>query len=271
VILDLLLLLARFGLLTSLIDGIITLPIALFGFLYFPDTPDITKAKYLNEIEKKLALSRIPPIKEGGHSIAPWSLFKRLVLNPIFWLLLLWSPVCATTEAFAVQNNFLIWLKFYNDRFSQAQINTYPLGVQAVGIVANMLTAWHMDVTGTRIPMTALAALLQIVVGAMLVVPGLSFGGTFFAFYLAGAAYMVNPLIFGWANIILQRSGDDAVRSITLYCMNIGSMTLYTFWGIVFYSAGDAPYWKKGSIVLIVCSCVMLGYMWVIWKVSSVS
>lgn len=78
---------------------------------------------------------------------------------------------------------------------------------------------------------------------------------------------MVNPLIFGWANIILQRSGDDAVRGVTLYSMNIGSMVLWTFWGIIFYSAADAPYWKKGSIALLVCCGVMAGYVWVVWKV----
>jgi ACS family pantothenate transporter-like MFS transporter len=78
---------------------------------------------------------------------------------------------------------------------------------------------------------------------------------------------MVNPLIFGWANIILQRSGDDAVRSVTLYSMNIGSMVLWTFWGILFYSAADAPYWKKGSIALLACCGVMFGYVWAVWKV----
>jgi MFS transporter, ACS family, pantothenate transporter len=161
----------------------------------------------------------------------------------------------------------LIWLKYYSGNFNQSQINTYPLGVQAVGIAANMLAAWHMDYTGTRVPMAILAALLQIIVGIMLLVPSLPFAGTFFAFYLAGTAYMVNPLIFGWANIILQRTGDDAMRSVTVYCMNIGSMILYTFWGIVFYSAADAPYWKKGSIVLIVCSVVMIAYTWVFYKV----
>jgi ACS family pantothenate transporter-like MFS transporter len=131
-----------------------------------------------------------------------------------------------------------------------------------------MLAAWHMDATGTRIPMAILAVVLQLTAAAMLLVPTLSFAGTFFAFYLSGTAYMVLPLIFGWANIILQRSGDDAVRSVTLFCMNIGSMVLYTFWGIVLYSAEDAPYWKKGSIAMIVCCFVMLAYMWLVWKVG---
>ncbi|TDZ15137.1 Pantothenate transporter liz1 [Colletotrichum orbiculare MAFF 240422] len=251
-----------------LIDGIITLPIAFFGFLFFPDIPENTSARYLSDSEKKLAVTRLPPIKEGGHSISPFSLMKRLLGTPMFWILLFWSPVCATLEAYAVQNNFLIWLKYQSKHFTQSQINTYPLGVQAVGIVSNMLAAWHMDATGTRVPMAILAVILQLICAVMLLVPSLPFAGTFFAFYLSGTAYMVNPLIFGWASIILQRVGDDAVRSVTVYCMNVGSLTLYTFWGIVFYAADEAPYWKKGGIVMIVCCFVMLGYMWVVWKLD---
>lgn len=64
-------------------DGIITLPIALFGFFYFPDIPENTTATYLNESERKLAVARLPPIKEGGHSINPFSLMKRLFLQPL--------------------------------------------------------------------------------------------------------------------------------------------------------------------------------------------
>ncbi|CZS86107.1 unnamed protein product [Fusarium graminearum] len=247
-----------------IIDGIITLPIAVFGFLYFPDTPENTNASYLSESERKLALSRVPRIAEGGHNIMPMSLLKRVFLTPMFWILFFWSPVCASTEGFPFQNSFLLWLKYYNDKFSQTQINTYPLGVQAVGILANMVAAWYMDATGQRVPMAIACVILQIVVGSMLLVKNLSMGATMFAFYLAGSAYMVNPLIFGWANIILQRTGDDALRSITLYCMNIGSMSMWTFWGIIFYSAADAPYWKKGSIALLGGCGVMFCYMWLV-------
>lgn len=94
------------------------------------------------------------------------------------------------------------------------------------------------------------------VVGAVLLVRNLPVAGTFFGFYLAGTAY------FGWANIILQRTGDDAVRNVTVYSMNIGSMVLWTFWGILFYFAADVPYWKKGSIALIFCCAVMFCYIW---------
>ncbi|KAJ3950041.1 uncharacterized protein N0V96_001177 [Colletotrichum fioriniae] len=208
-----------------IIDGIITLPIAIFGFFYFPDIPENTSARYLSDSEKKIA-------------------------------------------AWVVQGNFILWLKYHAESFTQSQINTYPLGVQAVGIVTNIMAAWHMDATGTRVPMVVLVCLIQIVCAAMLLVPNLPYAGTMFAFYASGSSYMVNPLIFGWASIILQRSGDEAVRSVTVYAMNIGATTLYTFWGIVFYAADEAPYWKKGAIVMIVCSVIVLCFMGLVIRID---
>ncbi|KAK2011828.1 major facilitator superfamily transporter [Colletotrichum eremochloae] len=251
-----------------IIDGIITLPIAIFGYFYFPDIPENTSARYLSDSEKRLAVGRLPPVIKDSHSVNPFSLLKRLVLMPTFWILVLWSPICASLEAWVVQGNFILWLKYHAEHFTQSQINTYPLGVQAVGIVTNILAAWHMDATGTRVPMVVLVCIIQIVCAAMLLVPTLPFAGTMFAFYLSGSAYMVNPLVFGWASIILQRSGDEAVRSVTIYAMNIGATTLYTFWGIVFFAADEAPYWKKGAIVMIVCSVVVLGFMGLVIKID---
>lgn len=66
-----------------IIDGIITCPIALFGYFCFPDLPENTRASYLNDKERQLALDRLPPKKEDGHNIAPWSLTKRVLGQPI--------------------------------------------------------------------------------------------------------------------------------------------------------------------------------------------
>ncbi|KAL2273928.1 hypothetical protein FJTKL_04006 [Diaporthe vaccinii] len=242
-----------------LVNGIITIPIAIVGFFFFPDTPETTQAKWLSAGERELALQRLPPKSKDGHNIAPWSLVKRVFANPALYILCLWAVITGALEAYVVQSLFLLWMKFHSDVFTQAQINTYPLGVQAVGIVSNFLAAVHVDATGTRVPMGVLACLLQLVAAVMLMVPTLPFAGTFFAYYLSGTSYMVNPVSYGWASIITQRGGDDAARSVMLYAMNACSTCLYTFWGIALYPASDAPYWKKGNIAMIIVVVIMLG------------
>lgn len=63
-----------------IIDGIITLPIAIFGFLSFPDLPESTKAPYFSVEEKALAISRIPPKSADGHKVG-FSLIRRVLLQ----------------------------------------------------------------------------------------------------------------------------------------------------------------------------------------------
>ena len=65
-----------------IILGIITIPIAIFGFIFFPDLPETTTAKWLSEEEKELALTRLPPKMDGaGHTLG-WSLIRRVILSP---------------------------------------------------------------------------------------------------------------------------------------------------------------------------------------------
>lgn len=253
-----------------IIDGIITLPIAIMGFLYFPDTPELTKAPFLSQAEVQLALNRLPPKKADGHNIDAWSLTVRVFTSPAFYILILFSAVCGALEAFCTQNLFLLWLK-YKKTFTASQITTYPLGISAVGIISNLSAAVYIDATGRRIPMGILACTLQIISAVILLVPSMGTGGTMFAFYNAGTSYIINPLLFGWANVICQRGGDDALRSIILYSMNASSSILYTFWGIVLYPSTDVPYWRKGAIAMICVAVALFSMLFLVQWVSNLS
>jgi ACS family pantothenate transporter-like MFS transporter len=55
----------------------------------------------------------------------------------------------------------------------------------------------YIDATGKRVPMRILACVLQLITAILLLIPNISEAGTFFAFYLAGTSYIVNPLLFG--------------------------------------------------------------------------
>ncbi len=149
------------------------------------------------------------------------------------WLFNLFSAICGALEAFCVQGCFLLWLSSH--AYPSSANTTYPLGISAIGIISQFSAAIWIDTTGKRLHAAIVASTLQAIVSILLLVPNLSSAGTFFAFYLAGTSYIVNPLLFGWANVILKRTGDDGLRSATLYSMNAASSILYTFWGIALY------------------------------------
>lgn len=167
-----------------------------------------------------------------------------------------------------MQSLFLLWLKWHSPHYTSAQITTYPLGVQAVAIISNILAALYIDATQRRAPVGFAACAFQLISTVLLLVRSTPAAGVFFAFYLAGTSYMVNPLLFGWANVILKRSGDEAARSVLLYWMNAVQSALYTFWGIALYPADEAPYWRKGGVAMCVVIGVLAGMLWVVEWVS---
>ena len=65
-----------------IIDGVITCPIAIMGYLYFPDTPEKTRASYLSSRERAIALSRVPPKRTDSDSLTPLPLLKRIFAGP---------------------------------------------------------------------------------------------------------------------------------------------------------------------------------------------
>ncbi|KAH7120648.1 major facilitator superfamily domain-containing protein [Dactylonectria macrodidyma] len=248
-----------------IIDGIITIPVAIFGFIFFPDLPETTKAFYLKPHEKELALSRLPPKNPEGHNIDP-SLVKRVLFTPNFWIFTVFWMLGGALEAFSTQTCMVLWMKA-SGLFTVPQNNTYPLGITAIGIVLTLLTSVAIDATGIHAPYGFMACAVQIIGCIVLLCwDTIGSGGKMAAYYLAGTAYLIQPVVFTWANKVLARDGDDAARAVILYAMNGGSSVLFSFWGITLYPAADAATgFRKGSIAMIVVSVSLAAWICVVW------
>ncbi|KAM5346247.1 hypothetical protein ACJ41O_009252 [Fusarium nematophilum] len=249
-----------------LIDGIITCPIAIFGFLYFPDVPEYTQAPYLNEKEQQLALDRLPPKNEDGHNIQAWSLCKRVLGQPLIYVCCIFSVLSTSLQSYIVQGLMLLYMKFHQGDygFSQSQVNTYPIATHAIGIVAELSSSFFIDRYNTRLTIGFILCAIQIVSSIVLLIPDMSFAGTLTTLYLAGSAYGINPLLYGWSSNIAARTADDAARSVILASMAASDGLLWTFWGIVLYPADDAPYWRNGYISMICVSVALCCWLFVV-------
>jgi ACS family pantothenate transporter-like MFS transporter len=243
----------------QILDGAMGIPFGIFGLMLFPNLPEAPNAPYLSKEEVQLALDRLPPKKDWSHDISLKSLAKRLFASPDLYILTAYSIIGCALEAITLQGLFLLWMKNHSKDFPPRATTMYPLGVQAVSIVSNIGAGFVIDSTNRRIPMVIVAGCLQLIVAVLLLIPNLPTAGVFFAFYLSGTSYIVNPVIYGWASVICQRTGDDAARSVILYIMSMVQSILYTFWGIILYPATDAPYWKKGYITMIVVIFAFFG------------
>jgi ACS family pantothenate transporter-like MFS transporter len=132
-----------------IIDGIITIPVAIYGFFLFPDTPRTTKAPYLTADEKALAISRVPENIER----TPISLgFLKHCFSTWFWyfFVVLWM-IAGETESFSSNALLSLYMKAHpTKKYTVSQLNNYPTGVPAVGIVSTLFWATLTDFWGGR-------------------------------------------------------------------------------------------------------------------------
>lgn len=74
-----------------IIDGIITIVVAIYGFIVFPDTPKDTKAFYLTEEDKQRCVERMVEDGREETSNFTWGLFFRAINSwQLYVLTILW-------------------------------------------------------------------------------------------------------------------------------------------------------------------------------------
>ncbi|EEH35612.1 pantothenate transporter liz1 [Paracoccidioides lutzii Pb01] len=240
-----------------IIDGLITLPIALYGLFLFPDTPSTTNAPYLNADERALAISRVPePVRER----TPFSFsFLKRVLSSWHWygFVMLWI-IAGETESFSTNALLALYMKSHTtNKYSISQLNNYPTGVPAVGIVSTIVWATLTDfLHGKRYLVGYWIGITGVVTSAMILSPGASTATIFGAYYWAGSVYACQATFFAWANDAM-RYKDDALRSVVIASMNMGSNVVNAWWALLFYSADQAPFFTKGMWAMIACSIAM--------------
>ncbi|KAJ0358489.1 hypothetical protein COL154_009115 [Colletotrichum chrysophilum] len=227
------------------IDFCITLPVALYGFVAFPDTPTSIRAWWLTDEEKRLAVDRLPEVKKNRGTLG-WSLVSR-ILKTWHWLgfVLLWI-FASNTEMFSTNAIMNLWLSSTGD-YSVEQVNYIPTGVAGVGIAATLFLGWYSDFTKRYWHVGIILSSTAIVSGAIMLQPPTR-GAKFFALFLNGCQYASQTVLFAWANAVTRE--DDAKRAVILAAMNTFAIAVYMFWSLIFYSATQGPYWMEGSIAM---------------------
>lgn len=283
-----------------IIDGIITLPVALYGLLLFPDTPSTTTAPYLTQDERDLAVSRLKnqghhllePDPDGGdretdqhepttHQQPPatitspdndnttptadttsplsWTFAKQVLTSYEWWgFVILWL-IAGETESFSSNSLLSLYMKSSpSTTYTVTQLNNYPTGVPAVGIVSTLFWAALTDFLGGKrylvgyfIGITGVATSAMILAAKAGMMGPTEGGGrseavVFAAYYWAGAVYACQATFFAWANDA-TRHREPVFRSVVLAGMNVGNNAVNAWWSIVFYGASMAP-WFEVSI-----------------------
>ncbi|KAI5364755.1 Putative major facilitator superfamily, MFS transporter superfamily [Septoria linicola] len=239
-----------------IIDFLITFPVAIYGFLFFPDTPNSTTAKYLTPEERTLAVERLPEVaKQRG--VLGWSLIGRVVLSWQWWgFVLLWIAG-SNTEMWSSNAIMQLWLKSGDaGTYTIPQVNYIPSSVSGLGIVATLALGWYSDYNiRHRWHVGVFLSITAVISGALMLSPP-SRASKFAALILNGCQYAGQTVFFAWANDLTRQ--DDAKRSVVIASMNMFSVAVYLFWSLLFYNTTQAPNWYEGSCAMIAMGVFLL-------------
>ncbi|KAF2735739.1 MFS general substrate transporter [Polyplosphaeria fusca] len=233
-----------------LIDGVISLPIALAGFFVLPDVPEISRPFYLSADEVAFARERMQ--REGREERRPYTKAK-------IWGILSGWHVYALTLLYVFFNNgtssaapvFAQYLKASKDpKYTVGQINTYPTTQQAVQVVTTLVYAWTSDSVfrGARWPPIVFGGLMNIVVYVSLSIWDIPEGWRWACFILSGCGGGLSGLCMAWAHEICTYDNEE--RAIVVASMNEFAYVLQAWLPLIVWQQVEAPQYQKGFITI---------------------
>jgi ACS family pantothenate transporter-like MFS transporter len=97
-----------------IMDGVISLPICLAGFILIPDLPENTRAFYLSEDDAKLARKRMDNVGRAPRRTLGWSILRRVFTRwHVYGLTMLYIIFINTGPSSSI-NTLSLWLKANN-------------------------------------------------------------------------------------------------------------------------------------------------------------
>ncbi|KAF2448552.1 pantothenate transporter [Karstenula rhodostoma CBS 690.94] len=242
-----------------IVDGVISLPIAIAGFWFIPDVPEIAKPWYLTEEEVKFAQKRMQ--LEGRQERKPYTKakFKKILTS--------WH-IYALTALYVFFNNggvgaapvFQQYLKASTDpKYTVSQINVYPTIQNGVQVVSTLAMAWISDgvLKGARWPMIVLGGCVNIMTGVSLAVWNIPVKWKWACLSLTGMAGAISGLCMAWAHEICTHDNEE--RAIVIASMNEIAYVLQAWLPLIVWQQVDAPEYRKGFITVSCLSCMLIG------------
>ncbi|KAI8315265.1 putative transporter SEO1 [Colletotrichum sp. SAR11_59] len=182
-----------------IIDGIITLGIAFFGFVIVPDVPSRKKPFTLTDADFKIAQKRVEGSSTPPQLQLSASIFKRVLGRWHFYAFVtLWTLF--DMNFVPGGQPFSLYLRANSPKlYSIVQVNTLPTITSAIMIVAALIAGVAADRLG-EFWIPAFVTTIPVFVGMILLnVWNVGESGRLAAFMLQGFIAPLSPMGMGWA------------------------------------------------------------------------
>lgn len=239
-----------------IVCGIISLPIGILGYFFYPDFPETTRAFYLTKKEAEWAQTRL--IADGMKPLgaSAWDKTKifRIMAQWQFWVL----PV----GYFLVQSSFpnyqpayALWLK--STKHTVYQINVWPTGQYAVSVVVQLVAGMVSDsplLRGKRWQ-TLIAMQVPTIFGCIvLAVWDVPVGLKYAAYYLTFTCAGVPGIYYAYYSDLMAH--DHEMRGFVIAASNMFSYIQSIWWTLTVWRTKLGP---RFHAAFIGASCTGVG------------
>ena len=239
-------------------DGIISLPIALLGYVVLPDLPETSRAWYLTVDERAFGRKRME--LEGRKGRRP---FTKAKIRKIFssWHIYL------LTLLYVTFNNgnglstpvFAQYLQYHKDpKYAIWQINVYPTATNAIQVVTTLAYAWSSDTVfqGARWPPIIIGGCMNILCYVCLAIWNIPVGWKWACYILAGFGGGLSGICYAWAHEVT--SDDNEERALVTATMNEMAYVCQAWLPLIIWQQVDAPQYHIGFISVSCISALLM-------------
>ncbi|AEO71834.1 uncharacterized protein THITE_2148444 [Thermothielavioides terrestris NRRL 8126] len=244
-----------------IIDSIITLPLAIAGFFFFPNLPQGGKKTWwITEKEHLLSVKRMEAVGRAGKQPLTKQKVKRILLS---WHTYVLPMIYIIWNNGGLQPAMGYWLKSFNadpppvpgTHFSVPEINNLPIPTSAIFIGMALIWGWLSDglCRGARWPFIYAGAVISLIFSVLLLKMPLytNIRGRMVVYWLSNIGNGAGPLILSWINEIC--SDDTEKRALLVAAGNDFAYVVQAVAPNFVWKTTDFPAARKGytwSIIL---------------------
>ncbi|KAI1336001.1 pantothenate transporter liz1 [Xylariaceae sp. FL0016] len=239
-----------------IINTVISLPIALAGFFFFPDVPEITRAWWLTKDQVAIAKRRMEIERRAGRGKYTKEKLVKIFTSWHIYALTLLYIFFNNGGNYGSQPAFSLWLK--SEGYSVNAINTYPTITAGIQVISTFVYAWTSDTIfrGVRWPAIVFSATVNIVINASLAAWNVPNGWKWACYLMGGLSGGISGLTFAWAHEIC--SDDNEERALVVATMNEMAYVVQAWLPLIIWQQVEAPEYHKGFVTMVFIAAGMI-------------
>ncbi|KAK9455012.1 major facilitator superfamily domain-containing protein [Dipodascopsis uninucleata] len=222
-----------------IIDGVVSLPVALYGYFALPDYPHTCRSLYLGPKELAIANVRMKLVGRKPSEKMTWRRFLKMWKSWRPYVFLTVYNLDLLTQYYSYFN---LWLEYIG--YSVQERNIIPTGGYATSLVSGYVLGSISDFIGMRWPGWIFATSCKFVGSTILAVWDVGFHTKMFGFMIGFVGLAGFPLMLTWASEAFQ--DDPFARGVLIGWGNTINMIFSFWWAVVVYPSKDAPFYPVG-------------------------